>query len=59
MMQAASRVSKLSGLARYDEAMNENYLAIEIFFQALVVIAGLGMAGFAGLVVKRLFQGQK
>lgn len=39
--------------------MNDNFLALEIFFQALVVIAGLGMAGFAGLVVKRLFQGQK
>ena len=39
--------------------MNENYLALEIFFQALVAIAGLGMVGFAGLVVKRLFQGQK
>ncbi|MBP2400403.1 hypothetical protein JOF39_003484 [Glutamicibacter protophormiae] len=39
--------------------MNDNFLALEIFFQALVVIAGLGMAAFAGLVVKRLFQGQK
>ncbi|MBG6085354.1 hypothetical protein IW252_002121 [Zhihengliuella flava] len=37
----------------------ENYLALEIFFVSLLVIAGLGMAGFAGLVVSRLFKGQK
>jgi len=39
--------------------MNENYLALEIFYLALLTVAGLGMAGFAGLVLKRLFKGQK
>lgn len=39
--------------------MNENYLALEIFFLGLITVAGLGMAGFAGLVIKRLFKGQK
>ncbi|GAB3618993.1 hypothetical protein GCM10027417_02530 [Glutamicibacter endophyticus] len=39
--------------------MNENYLALEIFFLSLLTVAGLGMAGFAALVVKRLFKGQK
>ncbi|EMQ99047.1 hypothetical protein ADIAG_01810 [Paeniglutamicibacter gangotriensis Lz1y] len=38
--------------------MNE-YLGLEIFFLSLLVVAGLGMAGFAGLVVARLFKGQK
>lgn len=39
--------------------MNENYLALEIFFLTLLGLASLGMAGFAGLVLKRLFKGQK
>lgn len=34
-------------------------LALEIFFISLLVIAGLGMAGFAALVVTRLYKGQK
>ncbi len=34
-------------------------LALEIFFIALLVVAGLGMAGFAALVVTRLYKGQK
>ncbi len=34
-------------------------LALEIFFISLLVIAGLGMAGFAALVVARLYKGQK
>ncbi|GAA3698666.1 hypothetical protein GCM10022377_09580 [Zhihengliuella alba] len=37
----------------------ENYLALEIFFISLLVVAGLGMAGVAGLVISRLFKGQK
>lgn len=37
----------------------EHYLALEIFFISLLVVAGVGMAGFAGLVVSRLFKGQK
>lgn len=39
--------------------MESNYMALEIFFITLLVLAGLGMAGFAGLVVQRLFKGQK
>ncbi|GAA1356871.1 hypothetical protein GCM10009596_06680 [Arthrobacter rhombi] len=39
--------------------MESNYMALEIFFITLLVVAGLGMAGFAGLVVTRLFKGQK
>ena len=34
-------------------------LALEIFFICLLVFAGLGMAGFAALVVTRLYKGQK
>lgn len=34
-------------------------LALEIFFIVLLVIAGLGMAGFAALVIARLYKGQK
>ncbi len=34
-------------------------LALEIFFITLLVIAGLGMAGFAALVITRLYKGQK
>lgn len=37
----------------------ENYLGLEIFFLVLLGLAALGMAGFAGLVVTRLFKGQK
>jgi hypothetical protein len=36
-----------------------SHLALEIFFLTLLVIAGLSMAWFAGLVVWRLFKGQK
>lgn len=39
--------------------MESNYLALEIFFISLLVVAGLGMAGMAALVVKGLFKGQK
>lgn len=39
--------------------MESNYMALEIFFITLLVVSGLGMAGFAGLVVTRLFKGQK
>jgi len=39
--------------------MDHNYVALEIFFISLLAIAGLGMAGFAALVVSRLFKGQK
>jgi hypothetical protein len=39
--------------------METNYLALEIFFLSLLVVAGLGMAGVAALVVSRLFKGQK
>ena len=34
-------------------------LALEIFFISLLVIAGIGMAGFAALVITRLYKGQK
>lgn len=34
-------------------------LALEIFFIVLLVLAGLAMAGFAALVVTRLYKGQK
>ncbi len=34
-------------------------LALEIFFIALLVLAGLGMAGFAALVISGLYKGQK
>lgn len=34
-------------------------LALEIFFICLLAIAGVTMAWFAGLVVLRLFKGQK
>lgn len=34
-------------------------LALEIFFISLLVVAGLGMAGFAALVIARLYKGQK
>lgn len=34
-------------------------LGLEIFFIVLLVLAGLAMAWFAGLVVWRLFKGQK
>lgn len=34
-------------------------LALEIFFIVLLVIAGLAMAGFAALVLTRLYRGQK
>lgn len=34
-------------------------LALEIFFTVLLVLAGLAMAGFAALVVSRLYKGQK
>ncbi len=39
--------------------MESNYMAVEIFYITLLVLASLGMAGFAGLVVTRLFKGQK
>jgi hypothetical protein len=34
-------------------------LALEIFFISLLVVAGLGMAGFAALVITRQDKGQK
>ncbi len=34
-------------------------LALEIFFICLLVLAGVTMAWFAGLVVWRLFKGQQ
>ncbi len=34
-------------------------LALEIFFIVLLGITGLAMAGFAALVVARLYKGQK
>ncbi len=34
-------------------------VALEIFFLALLGITGLAIAGFAGLVVSRLYKGQK
>ncbi len=34
-------------------------VALEIFFIVLLGITGLAMAGFAGLVVARLYKGQK
>lgn len=34
-------------------------VALEIFFIALLGITGLAMAGFAALVISRLYKGQK
>lgn len=34
-------------------------LALEIFFTALLVLAGLAMAGVAAIVVANLFKGQR
>ncbi len=34
-------------------------VALEIFFIALLGVTGLAMAGFAALVVSRLYKGQK
>jgi hypothetical protein len=34
-------------------------LALEIFFIALLGVTGVAMAGFAALVVMRLYKGQK
>ena len=34
-------------------------LALDIFFISLLAVAGLGMAGFAALVITRLYKGQK
>jgi hypothetical protein len=34
-------------------------VALEIFFIVLIIIAALGMAGVAALVIGRLFKGQK
>ena len=34
-------------------------VALEIFFISLLGVTGLGMAGFAALVVSRLYKGQK
>ena len=34
-------------------------VALEIFFLALLGVTGLAMAGFAALVVSRLYRGQK
>lgn len=36
-----------------------SYLGLEIFYLSLLVLAGLAIAGFASLVVYRLFKGQK
>ncbi|GAB3247443.1 hypothetical protein GCM10027562_05220 [Arthrobacter pigmenti] len=36
-----------------------NLLALEIFYITLLVIAGIAMAWFAGLVVWRMYKGQK
>lgn len=37
----------------------DSLLALEIFFIALLGITGVGMAAFAGLVISRLYKGQK
>ncbi len=34
-------------------------VALEIFFIVLLVLAGVAMAGFAGIVIHGLFKGQK
>jgi hypothetical protein len=34
-------------------------VALEIFFIVLLGITGVGMAAFAGLVITRLYKGQK
>lgn len=34
-------------------------LALEIFFVSLLALAGIGMGGFALLVITRLYKGQK
>ncbi|GAA3782102.1 hypothetical protein GCM10022241_04260 [Micrococcus endophyticus] len=40
-------------------ARMDTLLALEIFFLALVVLAGLGMAAVAAVVVGGLFKGQR
>lgn len=39
--------------------MSAEYMGLEIFFYCLLGLAGIGMAAFAGLVVAKLFKGQK
>lgn len=39
--------------------MHGEFLGLEIFFYCLLGLAGLGMAGFAALVIGKLFKGQK
>ncbi len=39
--------------------MHGEYMGLEIFFYCLLGVAGLAMAGFAGLVIAKLFKGQK
>jgi hypothetical protein len=39
--------------------MDNNLLALEIFFLGLVGLASLGMAGVAALVIGGLFKGQR
>jgi uncharacterized membrane protein YGL010W len=36
-----------------------SYLGLEIFYLSLLVLAGLAITSIAGLVVYRLFKGQK
>ena len=37
----------------------DSLLALEIFYNVLLAITGVGMAAFAGLVISRLYKGQK
>ncbi|MET4058646.1 UDP-N-acetylmuramate-alanine ligase [Arthrobacter sp. UYP6] len=37
----------------------DSLVALEIFFIVLLGITGVGMAAFAGLVISRLYKGQK
>ena len=39
--------------------MSGEFMGLEIFFYCLLGVAGLAMAGFAALVVTKLFKGQK
>lgn len=39
--------------------MHGEFLGLEIFFYCLLGVAGLAMAGFAALVIGKLFKGQK
>jgi hypothetical protein len=40
-------------------SMHGEYVGLEIFFYCLLGVAGISMVAFAGLVIGKLFKGQK